>query len=130
MHALCFLVAGALQMSIAGDEFTLVWQHSVQKSAWIERYRIDDGALVLVEARVQGSGAGMEPAPDSQLHDGWWVWTPLAPRLPSLVISESPYIEDYKICMGKRCTRLRELAHVTKGESAAVTLRPCDQAGR
>ncbi|MEZ5450817.1 MAG: DUF1850 domain-containing protein [Thiolinea sp.] len=32
--------------------------------------------LQLLQARVKGSGAGMEPGDDAVLKDGWWVWQP------------------------------------------------------
>lgn len=105
------------------EEFTLSWQHSVQKTQWIEHYRVDRNALALVEARVQGSGAGMEPDPRATLRDGWWTWTPTMEPLRSLELSVSPYSSDYELCAGTRCRWLRDLAHADT--TAVVSLRPC-----
>ena len=122
MQALCLLIAGALRATLPGNEFTLVWQHSVQKTQWVERYRIADGALVITEARVQGSGAGMEPASNAQFEDGWWVWTPTTPPLRTLEISESSFAADYELCTRERCAPLREW---TRSDASPVTLRAC-----
>jgi hypothetical protein len=36
--------------------------------------------LELVQARVKGSGAGMEPPPEARLVDGWFQWQPRGRR--------------------------------------------------
>ena len=74
---LCFVSVGVTTM-LQVSAFTLVWTHSVEKVDWQEDWRIDGGALRLVEARVKGSGAGMEPPPEATLTDGWWRWAPQA----------------------------------------------------
>jgi hypothetical protein len=58
--SLC-LAAGALVVALGGDEITLRWRHSVQKTLWEEVWRDTPGGLRLIEARVEGSGAGMDP---------------------------------------------------------------------
>jgi hypothetical protein len=57
------LAAGAVAASLAIDSFTLSWIHSIEKIRWEEDWRIEAGALVVTEARIRGSGAGMEPPP-------------------------------------------------------------------
>ena len=57
-------------------EFTLAWEHSVEKTRWEESYRVDGDRLRLTAARIQGLGAGMEPPPDAVLRGGWWTWKP------------------------------------------------------
>jgi len=52
-------------LSIAA--FTLVWTHSIEKIDWQEDWRITPQGLELVQARVKGSGAGMEPPPEARL---------------------------------------------------------------
>ena len=58
MNAACLLIAGALRAIVPAQEFTVAWTHSVQKTRWEERYRVDGDALRLTEARIQSSGAG------------------------------------------------------------------------
>jgi hypothetical protein len=60
--SLC-LAAGALSAVLAVNAFTLSWIHSIEKIRWEEDWRIEAGALVIDEARIRGSGAGMEPPP-------------------------------------------------------------------
>lgn len=46
--------------------------------------------LVLTEAAVKGSGAGMEPGEGAVLVGGWWRWQIVPPRkLPRLVLAAS-----------------------------------------
>jgi hypothetical protein len=60
--SLCLASAGVVKtLSIAA--FTLVWTHSIEKTDWQEDWRITPKGLELVQARVKGSGAGMEPPP-------------------------------------------------------------------
>lgn len=73
--SLC-LATAALAVSLAVDSFTVAWTHSVERTEWRERWRIEGHELVLDEARVRGSGAGMEPPDGSVLQDGWWVYRP------------------------------------------------------
>lgn len=86
--SLC-LLAGARAVALGATAFTLSWTHSVEKVRWEESWRLAGDGLVLTEARVKGSGAGMEPGPDAVLEDGWWVWRPSLPPLPALVLAAS-----------------------------------------
>jgi hypothetical protein len=122
LDPLCVLVAGALRATLP-TEFTLAWEHSVQKTQWEERYRADAGGLNLVEARIQGSGAGMEPPSDAELHDGWWVWQPML-RVDRLRLTVSTHARDYRICRDGSCTSLSRLAGPV-ADGGAVTIEPC-----
>lgn len=88
MTGVCLLAAGKTVV-VAASAFTLSWTHSVQKVEWREDWRLVPAGLQLVEARVKGSGAGMEPAEGSVLKDGWWVYAPALPALPRLVLASS-----------------------------------------
>ena len=59
--SLCILAAGKT-VTLAVAAFTLSWTHSVEKTRWEEDWAITPAGLQIVEARVKGSGAGMEPA--------------------------------------------------------------------
>ena len=80
---------GALATAVTGAEFTLGWTHSVERTEWRERWRLEADGLRLVEARVRGSGAGMDPGPGARLEDGWWVWAPTLAAQPELVLAAS-----------------------------------------
>ena len=60
LAALC-LVAGSLQVSLPVTQFGLRWQHSIEKIEWAEDYEVAGPWLHLSQARIRGSGAGMEP---------------------------------------------------------------------
>jgi hypothetical protein len=123
LSALCLLVAGVLRASVATAGFTLAWQHSVEKTRWEEDYRIEAGALVLVQSRVAGFGAGMEPGAGAVLVDGMWRWHPEVAPLRELELTTSPFVSDYRLCWNGECKTLRELAHSHGIE--VVTLAPC-----
>ncbi len=73
--SLCFATAGGVK-ALALSAFTLVWTHSIEKVDWQEDWRVTPAGLELVQARVKGSGAGMEPPPEARLVDGWFQWRP------------------------------------------------------
>jgi hypothetical protein len=122
---LCLLVAGVVRATLPA-EFTLAWEHSVQKTRWEELYRVDDGRIVLAEARIQGSGAGMEAPAGAVLRDGWWVWQPML-RLDAVRPTLSRYAGDYRLCGDGQCSELRDLAGPAP-DGAAVTIEPCARA--
>ena len=125
MDVICLVVAGVIRSTLPTSEFTLAWDHSVQKTRWEERYRIDGGALVLVEARVQGSGAGMEPPPDARYDHGTWTWQPNT-RHTELRLTQSSFAGDYTICDGGHCTGMSELTGAAD-DGTIVTVRACSR---
>ncbi|MDQ2916695.1 MAG: DUF1850 domain-containing protein [Pseudomonadota bacterium] len=136
MNAICLFVAAALRASLPASEFTLAFDHSVEKTRWEERYRVDGKNLLLIEARIQGSGAGMDPPPNAHLRHGWWTWRPSVGPLPELRLTLSPFARDYDLCWRARCqtlgslvvpNRLRDAAHsrTAPDEIAVVAIRPC-----
>ena len=129
MNGVCLLVAGVLRATVPADEFTLAWQHSVEKIRWEERYRVEGTKLDPVEARIQGSGAGIDPAPDARLRDGWWTWRPGSTPLAELRLTLSPYTRDYDLCWSGRCRALRDIVAIAD-PTAVVTVRACDATRR
>jgi len=119
----CLLVAGVVRATLPVPEFTLAWDHSVQKSRWEERYRVEGDGLMLLAARVQGSGAGMEPAPSATLHGGWWTWEPRT-AVRELRLVHSGYTSDYALCWRDRCQPLAALVGDT-ADGTVVTVRRC-----
>jgi hypothetical protein len=106
MSALCIAAAGkTLVLALAG--FTLSWTHSVEQTEWREAWAVTPAGFVLEEARVRGSGAGMDPGAGAQLEDGWWGWEPAAPPVPELVLAASgATVTPWTLCSGGRCFEL------------------------
>ena len=78
--------------------------------------------LVLETARVQGSGAGMEPGPDARLVDGFWVWRPRL-AAPELVLRRAAQAGDWQLCDGK--DGCRKLGALVPPQADPVRLYPC-----
>jgi hypothetical protein len=123
--SLCLASAGVVKaLSIAA--FTLVWTHSVEKIDWQEDWRLTPLGLELVQARVKGSGAGMEPAPEASLVDGWFQWAPKRAPLPELVLGNSGAAGEWRLCSGGNCRTLSEIFGHPLGANA-TTMRACAQ---
>lgn len=116
------LAAGALVISLGASEITLAWRHSVQKTLWEELWRETPQGLVVAEARIQGSGAGMDPPDGAKLVDGFWRWRPALPPLPELALRRSGATADWRVCVDGRCRSLDELL---PAEADPVVMRPC-----
>lgn len=124
MTALCIAGAG-LAVQIAASGFTLSWTHTIEKTRWEEDWRIGPQSLFLAEARVKGSGAGMEPPSDARLRDGFYVWTPKLER-DEVVLRRDPHAGDWRLCAGGECATIGAWL----GRDAdPVTLRPAAQGG-
>jgi hypothetical protein len=122
--AICIIVAGVVRATLPSSEFTLAWQHSVEKTRWEERYRIEGARLALVEASVAGSGAGVEPPAGARLANGRWTWRPKVAPLSELSLANSSYAGDYELCWTGGCAALARLLGSAAGASA-VELMPC-----
>jgi hypothetical protein len=121
LSGLC-LSAGAAAARLALEAFTLLWTHTVEKVEWREDWRVEPVGLVLVESRVLGSGAGMEPGPDARLEAGAWRFRPALPPLPELVLARGSGLEDWRLCDERGCRSLGALLADAEGP---VRLRPC-----
>ena len=64
--SLCFATASGVK-ALALSAFTLVWTHSIAKVDWQEDWRVTPAGLELTQARVKGTGPGMEPPPEARL---------------------------------------------------------------
>lgn len=124
---LCLHSDGVPTRTLPATQFTLAWMHSIEKIRWEEDWRLDDGAMTLVEARVRGSGAGMEPAPGARLVDGVWHYR-VVRREPALALTHSPFTTGYTLCAAGRCRPLTdwlpglpEIARVDVGPCVATT---------
>jgi hypothetical protein len=117
--SLCVVAAGKTTV-MAVAAFTLSWTHSVEKTRWQESWQLTPAGMQVVEARVQGSGAGMDPPEGSVFQDGWWIYKPgIAPQ-PSLVLAASgATVGGWMICGGDTCATFGQVA------GDPIMLRPC-----
>ena len=114
------LVAGALGTFVPAPRFTLAWMHSIEKIRWEEDYVASEGELRLVEARIRGSGAGMEPPDGARLRDGAWHYHPTLDRFARLVLARSRFTADYEICYADRCHPMGEYVPIEAGTTTLV----------
>lgn len=106
--SLCILAAGKT-MVLAASVFTLSWTHSVEKVRWEERWQATPAGLQITQARVKGSGAGMEPPENSVLKDGWWVYAPKVAPLERLVLAASGATGGgWELCAAGVCTQIAD----------------------
>jgi hypothetical protein len=122
MSGIC-LMAGLL-LAVLDDTVTLSWTHSIQKTVWEEDYRREGNVLRLTEARVRGTGAGMEPPQSAVLKQGVWHYVPALPTLPSVQLRHSPYTAAYRICSSDRCQLVTEWLPGLP-EETVIGLAPC-----
>lgn len=117
--SLC-IIAGGKVATLAAAFFTLSWTHSVEKVEWQESWQVLPSGLAIVEARVRGSGAGMEPPEGARFSDGWWIYRPSLGPLPELSLSASGASSGgWLLCASGEC---REFG---VQEGPAIILRPC-----
>jgi hypothetical protein len=119
MSALCVLGSG-VALRIAASAFTLSWTHTVEKTLWLERWSVAPDHLLLTEAEVEGSGAGMDPAPDARLVGDRYVWRPDETR-KSVILRRDPHAGDWRLCAAGRCAMLGDWLGV---DADPVTLKP------
>lgn len=119
--SLC-LAAGALVVALGSSEITLEWRHSVEKTLWQEVWRDTPGGLRLTEARVQGSGAGMDPPDGARLSGGFWRWTPALPAQTEIVMRRSGATSDWRVCIAGNC---RPMSDILPADADPARLRRC-----
>ncbi len=119
----CLFLAGTMMATPPCETFVLTWTHSVERTEWREEWRVDGADLVLVEASVEGSGAGMQPADGAWLEDGRWHWRPLGRRQARLLLANSGYGGDYRLCWQDVCRLLAGL--LPKQSPGPVEIAPC-----
>lgn len=124
MIGLC-LVAAGVAISLPLQTFTLAWNHSVEKVRWEEDYRIVDRRLKVVEARIRGSAAGMEPPDGALLRNGVWHYQPALPAQERLRLTRSSYAADYQMCWDGVCRPMVDIAG-PEDVASEVELFACD----
>jgi hypothetical protein len=121
VSALCLAGGGAV-VKIAIAAFSLAWTHTIEHVEWQEDWRVLEDRLVLEEARVVGSGAGMEPPSEARLVDGRWTWHP-GTVLAEIVLRRAPEAGDWRLCIGADCRPLGALVPPT---ADPVRLTACE----
>jgi hypothetical protein len=133
---MCLLLAAAPDAAVfvPGDRFTLAWVHSIEKTRWEEDYAVHADAaapagavLHAVQARIRGSGAGMDPPPGSVLRDGWYAYTPTEAQPALLRLSRSGFVPDYELCPGG--SDCRPLGAWLPSDGGVTLLRACARRG-
>jgi hypothetical protein len=122
--SLCLASAGVVK-TLSVMAFTLVWTHSIEKTDWQEDWRVTPQGLQLVQARIKGFGAGMEPLPEARLIDGWFEWKPGRPPQPEIVLGNSAAAGEWRLCEGGHCRTMSEILGHDVGVNT-TTLRACD----
>lgn len=118
--ALCVILGGQVT-ALAITAFTLSWTHSVEKTRWEEDWHVTPAGLELVEARIEGSGAGMDPPDGARLENGRWSWAPDLPPQPALLLARSGTTgEAWSLCSKEGCMDIGAQA------DTPAELRPCD----
>ncbi len=126
--------AGAGQhVYIPVQRFTLAWTHSIEKVRWEEDYEVrstKDGAgtpaLVIVAARIHGSGAGMEPPAGAVLRNGWYEYRPPPPLEDELLLARSNFVADYEFCLASGC---RPMGALLASDGGVTRLFACRAGG-
>lgn len=114
---------------VPGERFTLAWTHSIEKTRWEEDYTVQwrgDPAgpvLIATEARIRGSGAGMEPPPEAVQQGGWWRYTPAVRQPSELPLTRSGFTPDFERCDAQGC---RPLSHWLPSDGGVTLLRACE----
>lgn len=105
------LVLGAQKIVYATVAFTLAWTHSVEKTRWEEDWRVTPQGLEIVEARIEGSGAGMEVPPDASFDGRTWRYHPTLPVQTSIALARSGTTGgSWQVCFAGSCHDLPERA--------------------
>lgn len=127
MSGICVaLAASSVVLLRLPDRITIAWEHTVEKVRWEEDYERQDSRLVLTEARVRGTGAGMDIPDDAVFSNGVWRYRPALSSLEQITLSNGLLPLGYDVCVNARCTRLRELIGDEDRRLTISACRPSD----
>lgn len=122
---LCLAAAGwaTVRLPLPDGRFTLAWMHSIEKILWEEDYLVAGGWLHLDEARVRGTGAGMEVPEGARLDHGVYRYRPDERWSRELRLTRSSYTADYRLCIGGAC---KPLSHWLPVATGLTLVRECE----
>lgn len=114
------------------QDFTLAWEHSIEKVRWEEDYVVqaatsgqDGPVLLATQARIQGSASGMEPPADAHFADGWYHYAPAQLQHYELRLTRSEFTADYQWCDTQGC---RPLSAIIPRDGGVTLMAPCTSA--
>ena len=125
MIGLCLGLSGAIWAQLPVAELTLAWRHTIEHTRWEEDYRVTAMGLLLGEARIQGSGAGMEPPNGAVLRNGVWHYRSVREPLQPLRLARAPEAGDYELCIDGVCQPLSHWLGPPVPERPVVELWGC-----
>ena len=123
------LAVGALVATLATNNFTLAWTHSIEKVRWEEDWQATSEGLKITEARIRGTGAGMEIPPDAVLKNGVWHYVPSMSVVHNLRLAHSEFAPEYELCMGKPgALKCHTLSNSLRGidNNGVIEIRHCE----
>ncbi|CAD5107119.1 DUF1850 domain-containing protein [Zestomonas carbonaria] len=126
MLGLCMGLAGVVWAELPAPSFTLAWTHTIEKIRWEEDYRVTPSGLLLGEARIKGSGAGMEIPDGAELREGAWHYQSHLPPLQPLRLGRTPEAGDYQLCIDQRCRPLGDWVGPPQADRPALELWSCE----
>lgn len=126
MIGLCLGLAGVVWAELPVPAFTLAWNHTIEKIRWEEDYRVTPDGLLLDEARVRGSGAGMEIPDGAVLRDGAWHYRRELTPLQPLRLGRTPEAGDYQLCDAQGCQPFSTWLGPPTASQPAVELWSCE----
>ncbi|WP_456268283.1 DUF1850 domain-containing protein [Kushneria sp. AK178] len=92
-----------------GTQFSLRWQHSVEREDWVEIFELSAGGIDVVGSRFKTFGAGVpDIGPVSQLEHGWVVLNDLHRPVDPLLVQAASR-EHYRMGYGGYCFDLGAL---------------------
>lgn len=127
MIGLCLGLAGVVWAQLPTPAFTLAWNHTIEKIRWEEDYRVTPDGLLLGEARIKGTGAGMEVPDGAELRDGSWHYRRQLPPMQPLRVGRTPEAGDYQLCFEGTCHALSEWLGPPTTKQPALELWSCAQ---
>lgn len=123
--AVCIATAGGV-LKIAATSFLLSWTHSVEKVPWQEFWTVTVQGLVLSEARIKGSGAGMDPPADAVLKDGWYIYHPnIPPRREIVLAASGKTTGGWTFCPDQKSDQ--KCVELGKTEEKPIRILPCNE---
>lgn len=126
MIGLCLGLAGVVWAELPVPAFTLAWTHTIEKIRWEEDYRVSAEGLLLGEARIKGSGAGMEVPDGAELRNGSWHYQNQLPPLQPLRVGRTPEAGDYQLCIDQRCRPMSDWLGPPQASQPTLELWSCE----
>lgn len=119
--SLCLASAGAAK-SISVAVFMLTFTSAADQGVWQEDWRVTPTGLQIVEARMRDADAD-RPA-EARLSGGWYRWTPRLPVLPQVVLANSSFGGDWRLCSAGTCQDLSAILGGARGK-VTISAREC-----